>query len=106
MSCPSNMTGQGVNRTIGVGNNEGNLITEVALMRPGNVTHAYNDSQRLIWLDKVSSTSTSITVKTPYELGAAPIGDYMLFVLKRETPRGSLCGPSRRIPSVGCGVSR
>lgn len=105
-SCPSSMSTNGGSYTIGIGNSEGTKINGVALMRAGSATHAFDVEQRLVWLDIVGSASTSTTVQAPYTTAAAPPGDYMLFVLKRETPCSGVCGPSRELPSIGCWTKR
>lgn len=99
-SWPSSMSANGQWYSIGVGNGEGNNIYKVALMRAGSVTHAFDSDQRLVWLDITYKTPSFIRVNAPYTTGAAPPGDYMLFILKRTSLY------SAHIPSVGVWTRR
>jgi|SoiMethySBSTD1v2_1073268.scaffolds.fasta_scaffold42048_5 galactose oxidase-like protein len=101
-SCSANMFSNGVNQTVNIGNGEGNLITKVAILKAGSITHNFDSDQRLVFLDKVSSTSSTVTYKTPYSHNAAPYGSYMLFVYKTV----SWGGYNRLLPSVGCWTLR
>jgi len=99
-SCPE-MPGIGTNYTIGIGGNKGTDIKKVVLIRTGSVTHSWNNDQRLVRLDIVSSTASSVTVKSPYTFAAAPAGTYLLFVLKTGPAKSSPL-----IPSEGCWLQR
>jgi hypothetical protein len=99
-SCPE-MSGIGTNYTIGVGDNKGTDIKKVVIIRTGSVTHAWNNDQRLVRLDIVSSTVSSVTVKSPYTFAAASPGSYLLFVLKTGSTKSSPL-----IPSAGCWLQR
>jgi len=55
-------------------------ISSASLIRPGSVTHAFNESQRYIPLSFTSS-SGSLNVQAPGNANIAPPGYYMLFVV-------------------------
>lgn len=65
-------------------------IAEVALLRPGAVTHGWNQSQRYIECRIVGGTATAVSVQAPPNGNIAPPGHYLLFVLT-----------GGRVPSVG-----
>jgi galactose oxidase-like protein len=65
-------------------------ITKVSLVRVSSTTHHYNTDQRLIWLQIVSKTSSSVTVSAPINNRLAPPGYYLVHVLN-----------SVGVPSVG-----
>jgi hypothetical protein len=65
-------------------------ITKVSLVRVSSTTHHYNTDQRLIWLQIVSRTSSSVTVSAPINNRLAPPGYYLVHVLN-----------SAGVPSVG-----
>jgi hypothetical protein len=56
-------------------------ITKVSLVKQSSCTHHYNTDQRLIWLQIVSSNSSSITVKAPLNNKLAPPGMYLIHIL-------------------------
>jgi len=58
-------------------------ITKVSLIRPGAVTHAFDESQRFIPLVPTVSDG-KITVTAPDRGAIAPPGPYMLFILNRD----------------------
>lgn len=55
-------------------------IGSVCLIRPGAVTHSFDQSQRFVPLS-FSTCSSGLLVTTPADENAAPPGDYLLFVL-------------------------
>ena len=65
-------------------------IAEVVLLRPGAVTHGWNQSQRLVECAIVGASGTAVQVQAPPDGHVAPPGYYLLFVLT-----------GARIPSVG-----
>ena len=65
-------------------------IKEVILIRPGAVTHGWNQSQRLIEIEIISATATAVNTKAPGNDNLAPPGYYLLFIVTHE-----------RVPSVG-----
>lgn len=65
-------------------------ITEVVLLRPGAVTHGWNQSQRLVECSVVAHTGTAVQVQAPPDGNIAPPGYYLLFILT-----------GARIPSIG-----
>ncbi len=67
-----------------------NGVSSVCLIRPGAVTHAFNQDQRYVPLGFTQSGST-VTVDGPLDARTAPPGDYLLFVLDNT---------SRKVPSV------
>jgi Domain of unknown function (DUF1929)/Fibronectin type III domain len=56
-------------------------INSVSLLRLGSQTHHYDPDSRLIWLQIVSSNSSSVTVSAPVNARLAPPGYYMIHVL-------------------------
>ncbi len=100
VTCPSSMATNGGTYVVGIGNASGHDIGKMALMRAGSVTHAVDIDQRLVYLDIVLKSSTTVTVKAPYTTGAAPPGDYMLFALRTNGTYGA------HIPSVACWTKR
>jgi hypothetical protein len=56
------------------------LISSVALMRPGAVTHQFDEDQRYLNLT-FQQSSNVLTVNAPANANLAPPGYYMLFVL-------------------------
>ena len=65
-------------------------ISEVVLLRPGAVTHGYNQSQRGIECVISGVGAGSITIESPPQANLAPPGWYLLFILN-----------GMRVPSVG-----
>ena len=61
-------------------------INSVSLVRLGAATHHYDPNARLVWLQLVSSTSSSVTVSAPINSRLAPPGYYMIHVLKGGVP--------------------
>jgi plastocyanin len=64
-------------------------IAEVVLMRPGAVTHGFNQSQRYIGC-AFTTAAGALTVTSPPDGNVAPPGFYMLFIVN-----------GGRVPSVG-----
>lgn len=95
-ACPETMVADGRSYEISIGGAQGLNVGRVVLMRPGSVTHAFDGDQRLIQLDIVTKTSSSVTVKSPYTSAAAPPGDYMVFALRSISNTGF----KRWVPSV------
>lgn len=65
-------------------------IAEVVLMRPGAVTHAFNQSQRYVGCAIVSAAGASVQATAPPNGNVAPPGHYLLFVVDGD-----------RVPSMG-----
>lgn len=65
-------------------------IVEVVVVRPGAVTHGWNQSQRLVECSVSGSTPTAVRVQAPPDGNVAPPGYYLLFILT-----------AARIPSTG-----
>ena len=65
-------------------------IAEVVLLRPGAVTHGWNQSQRMVECTIIGSTASAVQVQSPPDGNIAPPGYYLLFILT-----------SARIPSLG-----
>ena len=59
-------------------------IAEVVLMRPGAVTHAFNQSQRYVGCAIVSAAGTSVQATAPPNGNIAPPGYYLLFVVDAD----------------------
>jgi hypothetical protein len=62
-------------------------------MRPGAVTHSFNQDQRLISLIFESRGNNTLEVRGPTDPTFAPPGHYMLFIVKGKSL-------DERIPSV------
>jgi len=56
-------------------------IAEVVLLRPGAVTHGFNQSQRFVECAITAVHPTSIDVKAPPDATVAPPGWYLLFLV-------------------------
>jgi hypothetical protein len=61
-----------------------NGVSGVCLIRPGAVTHAFNQDQRYVPLTFTQNGAT-VTVDGPVDARTAPPGDYLLFVLDNTT---------------------
>ncbi|HEX6884035.1 MAG TPA: galactose oxidase early set domain-containing protein [Planctomycetota bacterium] len=59
----------------------GEAVTRVVLVAPGSVTHHFDASQRLVELQVVDATATSVSFLGPSHRAQAPRGYYMLFVV-------------------------
>ena len=70
-------------------------IRSVALMRPGAVTHGFDQNQHYVPLTFATATSpTRLLVQAPADASTTPPGDYMLFVVD------SLGTDAPAVPSV------
>ena len=65
-------------------------IAEVVLIRPGAVTHGWNQSQRFVGCAITGTAGGSVDVLAPPDGNVAPPGHYLLFIVD-----------GARIPSVG-----
>ena len=65
-------------------------IKEVILIRPGAVTHGWNQSQRLIECEITATSAAQVKAKIPSNDNLVPPGYYLLFIVTNE-----------RVPSVG-----
>src|ERR671919_534499 len=86
----SDPTGGAYGGTITIPTPDAANITKVSLVRVSSTTHHYNTDQRLIWLQIVSTTSSSVTVSAPINNRLAPAGYYLVHILN-----------SAGVPSVG-----
>jgi hypothetical protein len=77
----SNPTGGAYGGTITIPTPNAADIAKVSFVRVSATTHHYNSDQRLIWLQIVSKTSSSVTVKAPINSKLAPPGYYLVHVL-------------------------
>jgi plastocyanin len=68
-------------------------IAEVVLIRPGAVTHGFNQSQRFIECAIVGGGATSVDAQVPANRNIAPPGYYLLFIVT-----------GARVPSVAVWV--
>lgn len=65
-------------------------IKEVILIRPGAVTHGWNQSQRLIECEITAATAVQVKATIPANDNLLPPGYYLLFIVSNS-----------RVPSVG-----
>ena len=68
-------------------------IGEVVLVRPGAVTHGFNQSQRFVGCAIVSAAGGTVQATAPAHGNIAPPGYYLLFVVDHD-----------RVPSMGVWV--
>lgn len=68
-----------------VGTLQAESIGKVVLIRPTAVTHHTNTDQRLIELEARPSGSIQLQVTAPSDGNLAPPGDYMLFILDKNS---------------------
>jgi FtsP/CotA-like multicopper oxidase with cupredoxin domain len=68
-------------------------IAEVVLMRPGAVTHGFNQAQRYVGCVIVGRTATEVQATAPANGNIAPPGYYLLFLVDFD-----------RVPSIGMWV--
>ena len=94
---PPVMVTNGSRYNLGIGASLGTKIDRVVLIRAGSVTHAFDTDQRLIQLDILGRTASTVTVASPYAATVAIPGDYLLFALRKIAPTGF----KRWVPSVG-----
>lgn len=74
-------------------------ISSVALVKPGAVTHGFNQDQRYVPLafTRVTGANPRLHVTAPPDMNHAPPGDYLLFVVdSANVPAGK-----NPVPSVG-----
>jgi hypothetical protein len=88
--APANI-GYGAN--FNVNTPEAAAVSEVMLMRPGAVTHAFNMAQRYVGCAIVGAGGNSVQATAPPDGNVAPPGYYLLFVVDGE-----------RVPSEGVWV--
>jgi plastocyanin len=69
---------------------EATSIAEVVMIKPGAVTHGWNQSQRLVTCEITGNAGGSVDVMTPPDGNVAPPGHYLLFIVD-----------GARIPSLG-----
>ena len=80
LTTPAEITyGKSFNVTV----DPGNIITNVSWIRLGSVTHSFNQSQMLVFLNFQQAGST-VMVQAPANVNIAPPGHYMLFVLNEK----------------------
>jgi hypothetical protein len=96
--CPGIMDTHGTAYDVAIGASQGLDIVRVVLLRAGSVTHAFDTDQRLIQLDILGKTASTVTVASPYIATVAPPGDYMLFALRQVATTGL----KRWVPSSAC----
>jgi hypothetical protein len=65
-------------------------IAEVVLMRPGAVTHGFNQNQRYVGCVITGTTATAVQATAPPDGNIAPSGNYLLFIVNTD-----------RVPSEG-----
>jgi hypothetical protein len=70
-----------------------NGISEVVLMRPGAVTHGFNQSQRYVGCAITGTTPTAVQAAAPPDGNVAPPGYYLLFIVDHD-----------RVPSTGAWI--
>lgn len=92
-SISGNPTGGQYGGTIAIPTPNGNAIEAVSLVRISSTTHHYNTDQRLLWLQVLQSTASSVKVAAPINSKLAPPGYYLIYVLNGSG-----------IPSVGAVV--
>jgi hypothetical protein len=85
-----NPTGGAYGGTISIPTPDAADTTKVSLVRVSSITHHYNTDQRLIWLQVVGNTASSVTASAPINNRLAPPGMYMVHVLN-----------SNGVPSIG-----
>jgi hypothetical protein len=64
-------------------------VAEVVLMRPGAVTHGFNQNQRYVGCAISGRTDTTVDATAPADGNIAPPGYYLLFLVDQD-----------RVPSV------
>ena len=65
-------------------------ISEVVLIRPGAVTHGWNQAQRFVGCVVIGTGAGQVQTQAPPDGNVAPPGYYLLFVVD-----------GARVPSVG-----
>jgi galactose oxidase-like protein/uncharacterized protein DUF1573/Kelch motif protein len=79
ISSATTGVGYGSTFTVGTSNTAG--ITQVTWLRPGSVTHAFNQDQRFNNLIFSVTSSTQLRVTAPANPNLAPPGYYMMFLI-------------------------
>ena len=79
----------GYGQTLAVGTPDGASTAKVSLIRLGSVTHAFDQSQRLVPLG-FSQAAGGLSVRLPASANVAPPGPYLLFLVSSDG-----------VPSVG-----
>jgi hypothetical protein len=79
----------GYGQTLAVGTPDGASTAKVSLIRLGSVTHAFDQSQRLVPLG-FSPAAGGLSVTLPASANIAPPGPYLLFLVSSDG-----------VPSVG-----
>ncbi|HKX80986.1 MAG TPA: galactose oxidase-like domain-containing protein [Nitrososphaera sp.] len=67
--------------TIQVGTPDAQEISAVSIVRQSSTTHHYNPEQRLVWLQVLEKSESSVVVSAPINRKLAPPGLYLLHVL-------------------------
>ncbi len=81
-------------RVFTIATDRASTIRSVCLIKPGAVTHAFNQDQRYVPLSFVAETNPSrLLVTAPADSNIAPPGDYLLFMLDSTAT-------ARRVPSI------
>lgn len=68
-------------------------IAEVVLMRPGAVTHGFNQNQRYVGCTITGASATAMSVSAPPDGTIAPPGYYLLFIVDHD-----------HVPSLGAWI--
>jgi hypothetical protein len=82
-ACPATVS---VAQTFDLDYSSDGTVTAVCLIRPGAVTHAFDQNQRHVPLDFTVTSPTRLSVTAPANTCIAPPGDYLLFIRKGEVP--------------------
>lgn len=80
-SAPLNTTTISYGQTFTVGVSGAGTAPKVSLVRLPTVTHAFNQDQRILFLNRTVNGSTSLSVVAPTDPNKCPPGHYMLFVM-------------------------
>jgi Domain of unknown function (DUF1929) len=96
---PPVMVTNGTPYDLGIRASQGTNIDRVVLIRAGSVTHAFDTDQRLIQLDILNKTASTVRVASPYAATVAIPGDYLLFALRPNEIDPT--GFKRWVPSKG-----
>jgi len=68
-------------------------IAEVVLVRPGAVTHGFNQAQRLVGCTITGTSATAVQATAPPDGSIAPSGYYLLYLVNQD-----------RVPSTGAWI--
>jgi hypothetical protein len=85
---------------VDVANAAASEIDSVAFLRPGAVTHSFDQNQRYVAASFTVKDANTITVSTPANNKVAPAGYYMLFIVKDGVPSTAVFV---RLEGGGCG---